>query len=113
MKIHDYYDYETNRRIKSLLLEAIKARHSTLFSVNKAEIYTEEYCKESEMDNDAFVSKSTFVSIDTRFMDSLKRTGENEYKVEIQLNWPDDWRYYFTVVLIDNRCFISSIEVDP
>ena len=112
-KSNSSLDDVTNKEIKSLLLNVLKDRHSTIFTMNKSELYTEEYRLEYMQSDNSSAAKSMFISIDSDFMESVKKTDENEYKIEVQLKWPDDWRYYFTVKAINGRYFISYLEIDP
>jgi len=107
-------DKDTNKEIKLLLISVIKSRHSTLFPVNESILYTEEHFSEYITQNDDSArAKSMFISIDSNFMGSVKKINDNEYKAEVQLIWPDDWHYYFTIRVINDQYFISYLEIDP
>ena len=106
-------DKETNKEIKSLLLNVMKNRHSKLFSMNDNRLFTEEYLSEHMQYTDSSGERSILISIDSNFMDSVEKTSDSEYKAEVKLKWPGDWHYYFLIKVIDDRYFISSLEIDP
>lgn len=76
-------------------------------------MYTEEYRSEYLQLDNSVTAKSVFINIASNFMDSVKKTDENAYKAEVQIKWPDDWRYYFTIKVIDGQYVISHLEIDP
>lgn len=106
-------DEHTNNGIEVLLLTTIKDRHSVLFSVDKNSIYTEAYQLEINKYKNTFTSKSMFIIVDTDFMKSVRIIDDNKYLAEIQLKWPEDWRYYITICEINNQFLVSNIELDP
>ena len=46
-------------------------------------------------------------------MKSLKRISEDEYAIEVQLKWPEDWKYEIEIQNIKGTFYISQIEIDP
>ena len=91
------FEGEVNRQIKSLLLNSIKNCHSTLFSLDKSNSYAEKFW---------------FIVIKDDFMQSLGKQ-EDKYLVKLDLKFPDDWSYYFTVEVHDGEYIILNIEIDP
>ena len=102
---------EENREIKSLLLNVMKDRHSTLFSMDKRKLYTKEFLE--YMADDSGRGRSWFVSIDLNFMDSVKKVGDNEYKAGIKMELPEDWYYGFTIKVVDGKYLVSEFGIDP
>ena len=98
---------EANREIKSLLLNSMKDRHSTLFFLDKSKLYTEDLTQE-----DTTQARFWFIDIKDDFMQSLEKK-ENQYLVQINLKFPDDWSYYFTIEVQNGNFIISNIEIDP
>lgn len=98
---------EANREIKSLLLNSIKERHSTLFSLDKSKLYTENLTHDNTQK-----AKFWFIDIKDDFMQSLEKK-DNRYLVKLDLKFPDDWSYYFTIEVLDGKYVISNIEIDP
>ena len=107
------FDKSTNYAIKSIVLEAMKDRHSDIFAVNQQDIYTSAYLAEYIQDAREQTPRSPFVIIDSSFMKSLKRISEDEYAIEVQLKWPDDWKYDIEIQNINGTFHISQIEIDP
>lgn len=107
------FDKSTNYAIKSIVLEAMKDRHSDIFAVNQQDIYTSAYLAEYTQDAREQTPRSPFVIIDSSFMKSLKRISEDEYAIEVQLKWPDDWKYDIEIQNINGTFHISQIEIDP
>ena len=107
------FDKSMNYAIKSVVLEAMKDSHSDLFAVNQQDIYTSAYLAEYTQDAREQTPRSPFVIIDSSFMKSLKRISEDEYAIEVQLKWPDDWKYDIEIQNINGTFYISQIEIDP
>ena len=107
------FDKSTNYAIKSIVLEAMKDRHSDIFAVNQQDIYTSAYLAEYTQDAREQTPRSPFVIIDSSFMKSLKRISEDEYAIEVQLKWPEDWKYDIEIQNINGTFYISQIEIDP
>lgn len=107
------FDKSTNYAIKSIVLEAMKDSHSDIFAVNQQDIYTSAYLAEYTQDAREQTPRSPFVVIDSSFMKSLKRISEDEYAIEVQLKWPDDWKYDIEIQNINGTFYISQIEIDP
>lgn len=107
------FDKSTNYAIKSIVLEAMKDRHSDIFAVNQQDIYTSAYLAEYTQDTKEQTPRSPFVIIDSSFMKSLKRISEDEYAIEVQLKWPEDWKYDIEIQNINGTFYISQIEIDP
>ena len=103
------FDKSTNYAIKSIVLEAMKDSHSDIFAVNQQDIYTSAYLADAREQT----PRSPFVVIDSSFMKSLKRISEDEYAIEVQLKWPDDWKYDIEIQNINGTFYISQIEIDP
>ena len=103
------FDKSTNHAIKSIVLEAMKDRHSDIFAVNQQDIYTSEYLAEYTQDTKEQTPRSPFVIIDSSF----KKFSEDEYAIEVQLKWPDDWKYDIEIQNIKGIFYISQIEIDP
>jgi len=112
-KSNSLLEKEANKEIKSLLLSAMKDHHSTFFSIDENKLYTEEYRLEYLQEDMSTIEKSVYIRINHNFMDSVEKTGENEYTARIQMHFPDDWCYYFTIRAIDGQYIISYLEVDP
>ena len=107
------FDKSTNYAIKRVVLDAMKDSHSDIFAVNQQDIYTSAYLAEYTRDAREQTPKSPFVIIDSSFMKSLKRISEDEYAIEVQLKWPDDWKYDIEIQNINGTFYISQIEIDP
>ena len=107
------FDKSTNYAIKRVVLEAMKGRHSDIFAVNQQDIYTSAYLAEYTQDAREQTPRSPFVVIDSSFMKSLKRISEDEYAIEVQLKWPDDWKYDIEIQNINGTFYISQIEINP
>ena len=107
------FDKSMNHAIKSIVLEAMKDRHSDIFAVNQQDVYTSAYLAEYTQDAREQTPRSPFVIIDSSFMKSLKRISEDEYAIEVQLKWPDDWKYDIEIQNINGTFHISQIEIDP
>ena len=104
---------EENREIKSLILTTMKGYHSTFFTLSD-DLFTEEYRMEYPHYNKDWSARSIFVTFDsTNFMGTAEKVSDDEYNVTIQLAWPDDWCYYFTIKVIDSQYLISYYEIDP
>jgi len=104
---------EENKQIKSLLLYAMKDQHLKIFSVDTEKLYTDEYLQEHMQYGESHRVNGIFVNVNINFMDSVEKTDDNEYKAVVQLLWPDDWRYYFTIKVVENRYVISDLGIDP
>lgn len=100
------FDKSTNYAIKSIVLEAMKDSHSDIFAVNQQDIYTSAYLAEYTQDAREQTPRSPFVVIDSSFMKSLKRISEDEYAIEVQLKWPDDWKYDIEIQNINGTAHI-------
>lgn len=79
---------ETNREVKSLVLNRMKKEYSELESV-------------------------FYMSIDPSFMDSVRKISDNKYTVIVQEQWPSDGQYLFTIEVIDGQYTISDFGIDP
>ena len=101
------FDKSTNYAIKRVVLEAMKDSHSDIFAVNQQDIYTSAYLAEYAQDAREQTPRSPFVIIDSSFMKSLKRISEDEYAIEVQLKWPDDWKYD---IEIQNKEYINTVQ---
>ncbi len=107
-KNNDLLSKEENKEIKKLLLNVMKNRHSTVFSMDEKELYTE------DLDEDtSTLEKSFWIYINYNFMNSVKKKNDNEYTAKIQMKSPDDWCYYFTIKNIDGKYIVSYFEIDP
>lgn len=106
----DGYENEVNREIKSLILNSMKDRHSSLFSIEKNKLYMDNPAL--EQDTDTTQAKFWFIDIGDDFMDSLEKK-EDKYFVKVNLYFPDDWLYYFTIEEHDGKYVISNFEIDP
>lgn len=100
---------EANYEIKSLVLNSIKDRHSTLFSLEKSRLYAESLAHEQEYT--AAQANFFFIDIDDNFMQSLEKK-DDKYSVKVCLNFPDDWQYYYTVEEHNGKYIISDFEID-
>lgn len=106
-------DKDENREIKSLLLSTMKNNHSKIFLTDNSKLYTKEYITEYNPEDKSSNETGVFVGIDSNFMDSVEKTNDNEYTAKVQLYYPDDWCYYFTVKVIDGKYVVSYLEIDP
>lgn len=107
---NDQFGKEANREIKSLVLNSIKDRHSTLFSLDKRELYEESFA--SQQNVDSYRAEFFFIDIDDNFMKSLEKK-DDKYLVKVCLNFPDDWQYYYTIEEQNGKYIISNFEIDP
>jgi len=106
-------DKQANQEIKSLLLQVMKARHSTFFLADAKKLYTEECLRNENPLGTTWIEKGLFIVINYGFMHTVRTMGENEYNVKIQMEFPEDWCYYFTVKVIDDKYVVSYYEIDP
>ena len=100
------FDKSTNYAIKRVVLDAMKDSHSDIFAANQQDIYTPAYLAEHTHDAKEQTPRSPFVVIDSSFMKSLKRVSEDEYAIEVQLKWPDDWKYDIEIQNINGTAHI-------
>lgn len=100
------FDKSTNYAIKRVVLDAMKDSHSDIFAANQQDIYTPAYLAEHTHDAKEQTPRSPFVVIDSSFMKSLKRISEDEYAIEVQLKWPDDWKYDIEIQNINGTAHI-------
>ncbi len=70
------FDKSTNYAIKSIVLEAMKDRHSDIFAVNQQDIYTSAYLAEYAQDAREQTPRSPFVIIDS----SLYEVTETNFR---------------------------------
>lgn len=112
-KQNSFLDKKTNHEIQVLLLNTIKYQHSSILSPDKNKIFSQKYILNNIYKADSSIEKSAFVIIIDDFMDSVKQEDKNKYTAKIQLRWPNDWLYYFTIEKINNRYVISCFEIDP
>jgi len=94
-KNNNNFDKATNEGIKTLLLKSMKANHSILGIKDEKALYTNKFYLEYIQLDKTRKEKSIMVVVNSNFMNSLEKTGKEEYKAEIQLEWPDNWHYYF------------------
>lgn len=109
---NDSLNRETNKEIKSLLLNVMKYRHSTIVSIDENELYTEELIIQLQKDTSS-IEKSFWVNINYDFMNSVEKKNESEYTAKIQMKSPDDWCYYFKIKFVDGQYIVSDFEIDP
>ena len=102
-------DSAANREIKALLLNVMKETHSTMFAMEQTRLYTSEYLLVTKMP----VEESIFVRVNSDFMDSVEKTGEDEYEAVVQLLWPNDWCYYVTIQVVEGQYLVSQVMIDP
>ena len=100
------FDKSTNYAIKRVVLDAMKDSHSDIFAANQQDIYTPAYLAEHTHDAKEQTPRSPFVVIESSFMKSLKRVSEDEYAIEVQLKWPDDWKYDIEIQNINGTAHI-------
>ena len=90
--------WEENSEIKSLVLDAVRDRCSSLYAVDQDEIYDAEAAEEIvQYDAAAGIEKDWFCLIDPGFMRTVTKTGENRYSVIVKTYSPEDLYYHFTV----------------
>jgi len=46
-------------------------------------------------------------------MDSVTKSGEDQYKVIVPTYWPNDWAFYYTISLVDDQYMITDTGIDP
>lgn len=102
---------QTNYEIKNLVLKAIKQRYSAFSQDTESNIYTDEYA--SYLQNSTEYSKGVFIRLDRSFMNTLEKHDENNYIVSVQMIWPDDYNYHFTIINTDNKMKISDVQINP
>ena len=108
-------DKKTNNEIKSLLLKAMKDQCSTLYNMDKKELFTED-CIQGDLDGARFRGEgrsSWFITIDDNFMKNLIEKSDNEYVTVIKVNWPNEDNYHFNIKLIDGKYMITAMGIDP
>ena len=104
---------EESKEIKSLLLNVMKERHSRINVDNIHELYTREIYARRVLNSDSYSAESVIVIINQNFMNSVSKTGDNHFIAEVQLIWPDDWLYFFTIKKEDGYYRVSDLGVDP
>lgn len=85
----------------------MKDHHSTLFSLDKSKLYTEDLIQD-----DTTQARFWLIDIKDDFMQSLEKK-ENQYLVQLNLKFPDDCSYYLTIEEQNGNYIISNIEIDP
>lgn len=108
-KSNNEFGEEINREIKSLVLNCIKDRHSSLLSYVGNELYSESFANEQGSD---LQEKHWLIDINDNFMDSLEKE-DDKYSVKLSLIFPDDPTYYFTITEENGRYQVSDIQIDP
>ena len=106
-------DKDTNVEIKSLLINVMKDQHSVMSVKERSMLYSKELYSEIAQENNSHRARSLIVIANHSFMDSVIKTDANEYSAVIQLIWPDDWKYHFTIYQKDNHFYVSNILIDP
>ena len=106
-------DKEANKEIKTLLLNVMKKDYSTLYSVDKNKLYTEDILLTHPPFGLWSPDKCAFIIINYDFMDSVVKVAEDKYYAKVQMIFPDDPCYYFTIKVIDGQYLVSNREVDP
>ena len=111
---NDTLDKNSNDEIKELLLNSIKYQHSAISHADVSEIYTESYQRQYNIHNNNAADKSFFIIVNRDFAQSISKINDTTYHAEIQLKFPDDWKYYYTIEKQkDNHFLISYYEIDP
>jgi len=106
-------DKEENREIKSLLLNVMKDQHSIISIDNNHKLYTRDLYIRQVLYFNAYRAESVIVIIDQNFMNSVSKTRDNHFIARVQLIWPDDWLYFFTIKKEDGYYRLSDLEIDP
>ena len=104
-------DKEENKEIKSLLLNVMKDRHSTINVNNNHKLYTRDLYMRRVQNFNRDVEKSTIVVVNHNFMDSVTKTGENHYDAIVLLIWPyywECWEYHFWITREDGHYRVSD-----
>jgi len=114
-KNNNSLDKKTNNEIKSLLLNSIKDHWIKLYNIDKSELYTEDCIRDYLPEPEHWGKgeyKHWFIIIDGNFMDTVTEMGNDGYEAYIQLSYPGDNRFYYTIKLIDGRYIITKLEID-
>ena len=113
-KSNSSLDREANNQIKRLLLNSMKDYWDMPYPANKNEIYTDEYIKEYLSDEeDEETVRNWFIIIDRKFMDTVTEKGGGAYEGYIQAIYPEDYRFYYRIEVIDGDYKITEVGIDP
>ncbi len=104
---------EENKRIKAVILDAVKDRCSYLYKLDADEIYYADNAEKIiQYDTEAQVSKSWFCSINFTFMTTAAKTANGKYQVEVKTYYPEAYYYCFEISVIDGHYLITSFQMD-
>jgi len=107
-------DKKVNNQIKHLLLNAMKDYWTKLYTTDKNELYTEgciqEYLPAQEYWGNA---KNWVIIIDRNFMDTVTERSGEIYEAYIQASYPEDYRFYYRIEVIDGQYMITQFMIDP
>lgn len=103
---------EENKKIKAVLLDAVKDRCSSLYKLESSRIYdTDSATNIIQYEAQSDVSKSPFCLIDSNFMSTAIKTDDG-YQVTLKIYYPESYYYCFEIKVIDGKYLITYFKID-
>ncbi|MBQ8605923.1 MAG: hypothetical protein IJ408_04230 [Clostridia bacterium] len=104
-------DKESNYQIKSLVIDAIKDRCSSLYNIDSENIYSNE-TKEIIQYEFSKKNKSPVCFFDRNFMETLVISENSKYQLVVKMNYPEQYIYNFIITKKDDRFLIEFFQLD-
>jgi hypothetical protein len=105
---------DENKKIKELVLDAIKDRCSALYTIDKSRIY-DDSSRELiiQYDESASTDKNLICLIGGSFMNSVRKVSDWEYEVTVKVYYPENYYYCFTIMVeASGNYVIESFGID-
>ena len=104
---------ETNSKIKSSILNAVKDRCSCLHAVDTSILYEESNRVDIiQCQNESKIAGSVLCIINSDFMNSVEILNDGTYYVIVKVYWPEQYYYHFRLKNIDGVYKIVSWKID-
>ena len=103
---------EVNREIKTLVLQAVKDRCSSVYNVDREQIFdldSENLIAAGALDSPA--DKSLFCIMDSQFMRSAA-FSDGKYTVRVKMYYPESYYYEFIIEKQGDQYRITSFSID-
>ena len=109
----DMLDQQTNETIKTLVLEAVKDRCSSVFTVDQDAIYDGDSIRNIvQYGGYVYSERAVFIMVDPHFMDTLEPGENGEYSLAVTVARPEKNTYRLTVRPVDGVYRIVSFQIN-
>lgn len=109
----DMLDEQTNETIKTLALEAVKDRCSSVFTVDQDAIYDgDSILHIVQYGGYVYSERAVFIMVDPHFMDTLEPEEDGEYSLAVTVARPEKNTYRLTVRPVDGVYRIVSFQLN-